>query len=81
MTREHTADREGTQTAMNTTPHPGKVRHCWNCGADMGFIENRFYERTDVCGKYECHRAEQDAIASERQDAHDAVDDYFNSGW
>lgn len=62
-------------------PHPGKIRHCWNCGADMGFIENRYYERTDTCGKIECTREERDAIAEERQSAHDAVDDYFNGGW
>ncbi|MER9217910.1 hypothetical protein NKI48_03095 [Mesorhizobium sp. M0644] len=65
---------------MNAT-HPGKTRHCWNCGADMGFIENRYYDRTDVCGKIECHRAQGDAFAAERQDAHDAVDDYYGGSW
>lgn len=72
---------------MTDTPktHPGKIRHCWNCGADMGFIENRFYERTDTCGSRECDRAARDAYRdayeAERQEAHDAVDDYFNTRW
>lgn len=52
-----------------------------DCGADMGFIENRFYDRTDVCGKHECNRAQRDAYAEERQAAHDRVDDYYGDGW
>ena len=63
---------------QNATPK-GRIRTCWNCGDDMGFIEDRYYDRTDVCGKIECSRAQRDAIAEERQDAHDAVDDYY--GW
>lgn len=66
---------------MNADTPKGRIRHCWNCGADMGFIEDRHYERIDVCGKIECNRAQQDAFAEERQSAHDAVDDYFNGGW
>lgn len=65
-----------------TSPAPkGRIRHCWNCGADMGFIENRYWDQLDVCGKIECHRAQQDAFASDRQAAHDAVDDYYGGGW
>lgn len=52
----------------------GKVRHCWNCGADMGFIENRYYDRMDTCGKPECMRAERDALAEQRERAHDDLD-------
>lgn len=63
------------------TVRPGKVRHCWNCGADMGFIENRFYDRRDTCGQIECERAARDAYADERDEAHRAVDDYFDGGW
>ena len=62
-------------------PHPGKVRHCWNCGADMGFIENRHYDRMDTCGSRECERAAGDAFAEEREEAHRQVDDYYNGGW
>lgn len=60
---------------------PGKVRHCWNCGQSMGFVENRYYDRMDTCGKLECDRAARDAYADERQAAHDAVDDYYGRGW
>tara|TARA_Y100000815_G_scaffold232876_2_gene223861 strand:+ start:99005 stop:99214 length:210 start_codon:yes stop_codon:yes gene_type:complete len=60
---------------------PGKVRHCWNCGADMGFIENRFYDRMDTCGSRECERAARDAFEEDREEAHRAVDDYYGGGW
>lgn len=59
----------------------GKVRHCWNCGADMGFIENRYYDRLDTCGSLECDRAARDAYEDERQADHDRVDDYYGGGW
>jgi hypothetical protein len=58
---------------------PGKIRHCWNCGADMGFIENRYYDRTDVCGSRECNRAAQDAFRQERDEAHEQLD--RDMGW
>lgn len=65
---------------MTDTPKTGKIRHCWYCGADMGFIENRYYDRGDTCGKQECDRAARDAHAEEREEAHDRVDDYYG-GW
>lgn len=64
---------------MNTPTHPGKVRFCWNCGADMGFIENRYFDRTDTCGATECIRAARDALAQERNEAHEQVD--RDMGW
>lgn len=54
--------------------HPGKERFCWHCGTSMGFIENRYYDRTDVCGSSECNRALQDAYAEERAEAHEQLD-------
>lgn len=66
--------------AENNPLHPGRVRHCWNCGADMGFIENRFYDRRDTCGKHECDREARDAFEEERQAAHDRVDEDFGYG-
>ena len=59
----------------------GKVRYCWNCGEDMGFIENRYYDRMDTCGKRECEREARNAFEEERQRLHDAVDDYYSGGW
>lgn len=59
--------------------HPGKVRSCWNCGADMGFIENRYWDSRDTCGSLECSRAERDAAATERSEAHDQLD--RDRGW
>lgn len=57
----------------------GKFRQCWNCGGDMGFIENRYYDSSDVCGKTACNRALSDMYAEQRQAEHDAVDDRY--GW
>lgn len=57
----------------------GKVRHCFNCGADMGFIEDRYYDRLDPCGARECERAARDAHAEERDEAHDRLD--RDMGW
>ena len=59
---------------MTETKHPGKIRRCWNCGADMGFIENRYYDRMDSCGSLECQRAERDAAQQEREEAHERLD-------
>jgi hypothetical protein len=52
----------------------GKQRHCLNCGADMGFVEDRFWDRLDVCGAEECNRAQRDAYAQEREQAHENLD-------
>lgn len=65
--------------AQDNTPHPGKQRFCWNCGADMGFIENRYYERMDTCGSAECLREERNAHAAEREEAHERLD--RDNGW
>lgn len=56
-----------------------KMRHCWNCGADMGLIENRHYDRSDTCGRTECEREARDAARGERDDAHDRLD--RDMGW
>ena len=65
---------------MTDTPKPaGKVRSCWNCGADMGFIENRYYDRMDTCESVECLREARDAARAERDEAHDRLD--RDMGW
>lgn len=66
---------------LNEKVPAGKIRHCWNCGADMGFIENRFYDRMDTCGASECEREARNACEQEREDAHREVDDYYDGGW
>lgn len=48
----------------------GKERHCWNCGASMGFIENKYYDSRDTCGKLECEREGRYAAEAERSEAH-----------
>lgn len=64
---------------MSAETKPGKVRHCPYCGDDMGFIENRDYDRNDPCGKTECCREARDASNAEREDAHEQLD--REMGW
>lgn len=54
-----------------------KMRHCFNCGKEIG--ADAFYEPLDTCGARECEREAQDARAMERQDAHDRLDQ--DRGW
>jgi len=60
-------------------PPAGKVRSCWVCGADMGFIENRHYDRLDTCESTSCLREARDAAHAERDEAHDQLD--RDRGW
>jgi len=66
---------------MNTPAQKpkGRVRHCPYCGDDMGFIEDRYYERNDPCGKQSCMREASDCEREERDNAHDQLD--RDNGW
>jgi len=65
---------------MTDTPKPkARERHCWNCGASMGVIEDRHYRRSDTCGKVECEREARDVERYERDEAHAALD--ADRGW
>lgn len=57
----------------------GKERHCWNCGASMGFIENKYYDSRDTCGKLECEREGRYAAEAERSELHHRLDE--DMGW
>ncbi len=56
-----------------------KMRFCWNCGAELGEIEDRFYDKSDTCGSIECNRQARDAEAAERFEAHEQLDQ--ERGW
>ena len=58
---------------------PGKERFCWVCGASMGFIENRYYDRRDTCESRECLREAREAERQERDEAHEQLD--RDRGW
>jgi len=45
-----------------------KERFCWYCGESLGVIEDKFYDRDDVCGAVECHRALRDVYREEHAD-------------
>jgi hypothetical protein len=54
-----------------------KMRHCFYCGEELGVYAD--YHPLDDCGKRECQRAAQDAVAQEREEAHDKLD--RDGGW
>jgi hypothetical protein len=60
---------------------PTKERFCWVCGASMGFIEDRYYDRRDTCESRECNREARDSHEEEREEAHRRVDREFDGGW
>lgn len=55
---------------MSEQPKPtARMRYCWNCGAEMGVFEARFYDRRDTCGASECEREARDSFSAERDEA------------
>lgn len=56
-----------------------KERFCWNCGDSMGVIEDKYYDRSDTCGKRECEREARDQARAERDEAHEKLD--RDMGW
>lgn len=58
-------------------PKTPKMRHCFNCGAEIGVYAD--HDPLDDCGKQECQRAVRDAMAEEREEAHERLD--RDMGW
>ena len=56
---------------------PPKMRHCFNCGEELGAYA--YYDRLDTCGKITCEREARDASYAEREEAHDRLD--RDMGW
>ncbi len=43
-----------------------KMRHCFNCGAELGAYSD--YDYFDTCGSTRCEKASRDAVREERQE-------------
>lgn len=56
-----------------------KMRHCWFCGAELGVIERKYYDRFDTCGSRECEREARNMERAERDEAHEQLD--RDMGW
>jgi hypothetical protein len=56
-----------------------KMRYCWNCGAELGVCEAKYYDRGDTCGSLECNREARYAAEAEREEAHRQLDE--DRGW
>lgn len=54
-----------------------KMRHCFNCGAELGV--SAYHDPLDTCGARECERAARDAAQQERDEAHEQLD--RDMGW
>lgn len=54
-----------------------KMRFCFNCGEELGF--DSYYDPLDTCGAAECARAAREAMAQERDEAHEQLD--RDMGW
>ena len=66
-------------TDKNEVKAKARIRQCWNCGGDMGLVEDRHYDRMDTCGAARCEREASDAARAERDEAHDRLD--RDMGW
>lgn len=55
------------------------MRHCFFCGAELGFLAASEYDALDTCGARECERAARDERQRERDEAHDELDRQM--GW
>jgi hypothetical protein len=53
-------------------PRTPKMRHCFNCGEELGVYAD--HDPLDDCGKLKCARAARDARAQEREEAHERLD-------
>lgn len=63
---------------MTQTKSPAaRERHCPNCGASLGIVEDRHHDRDDTCGKRECDRAMREAHEEAREERHREVDRDF----
>lgn len=56
-----------------------KMRHCWNCGAEIGVYADWRQSDLDDCGSLECQRETRRAFQAEREEAHDRLDEEM--GW
>lgn len=58
-------------------PRTPKMRYCFNCGEEIGVYAD--WDQFDDCGKLECQREGRNAIAQQREEAHERLD--RDRGW
>lgn len=51
-----------------------KMRHCANCGAEIGVFADWQWDRHDTCGSRDTERAARDDARAEREEAHERLD-------
>lgn len=62
---------------MRDPKKPPPMRYCFYCGEELGRSWDR--DPYDNCGKLECQREASNALAEERERAHEALD--RDRGW
>lgn len=65
---------------MTVSPK-GRERHCYVCGDSLGFVEDRYYDRHDTCGRQECNREARDDFRAFREEAHEQLDRDIGWDW
>lgn len=55
-----------------------KMQHCFNCGEELGVYVHEWRD-IECCGKHECQRELRNALAQEREEAHEQLD--RDMGW
>ena len=57
-----------------------KIKHCENCGADLGGPVDKWPGDFITCGERECEREARTQQAMERAEAHERLDDDLGYG-
>jgi hypothetical protein len=60
------------QIADGVRKMTSKMRHCFNCGEEIGF--DAYYDPLDTCGKNACLREAQEQAQMERDERHEQLD-------
>lgn len=62
-------------TDKNEVKAKARIRQCWNCGGDMGLVEDRHNDYMSTCGGADCEReASNAALIAAAPDLLEALD-------
>ena len=65
---------KGQEFAMETKKSTAKMRHCFNCGVELGLYEDKHYDKLDTCGHPTCERKVREMLRAEQDEAHEKLD-------
>lgn len=56
-----------------------RMRHCAQCGAELGVIDRRYWMPGDTCGARDCERGAREDEYAQREQGHEDLDNA--NGW